>query len=1011
MMKPINETKPKNSSMQILRTVNNKQLKVNITQTWHIGIPKSESKKKKLTRINGQPAYDTLFINFNDIPSEIADELLVYCHTAKPDVDDISDAKKGLRHIAFRVVDINNGYEKASRGVRYALNFFESKGYKVPSLDKLLKKYTISPEGYEKLTQQTQEKWIELLSDLGKPETMELVDKYVKRFSKLFPHMYGHQLSFRNAQMIIAQKPDATLVMTEQNWKEVFNCTVNEGAQPIRYIGRFSDADTKTDDEIERYARSIGDEHYEKNNPLFKSHVKYDYRLGASASWAYCTVIGYDSSEVTPINKEDDWRETRYGMINNLTGEPNALTSSFYDSLGDMFGGDEDYSNLRAVLNDNAATAFRIAVLMLKGDPDNPRAEDGYDKNGYDQSAAKRFAAENKRLQQSMQASAVNGSNPVSNTGYIDLARKAISYLIDVMLQKQYSIAAKNVKGALLVKGVVGYALGIWDATSLSAVKGGNISRDELIGFSNIINDILTKVESQQANLLDRMKKAMKRIENMPKPDTTRQYQQAANESIVRGRLNEMKFDSITPGQLASLLDLNVVDDSDNEEYTEEFDEPDNTKADTQPNNDTEPLLEYYDKEKLDASEFMDSKNETYDKENDQLFVCGYPIVYQCTMFQNIPSIFANGFDRAFTGTHAGNMYGPGLYTTFKLTSSLNNLGRGAYGDTLVKMAILTKFNKFLIFDATVAQQVYGKNWKIKKQLEKLLGDDCNILKRNGTWDRVVHIKDYSGENAVTVWHEIGDERLINHGVGGFIFRGRNDGYVCVVRDFKSILPLAYKRKDDLTWRTDYFSQEIVDKVSRDVDFRTFVGDKLEDFQDTKKTNSELNKNINNYIKVKTSSGKYNFMITKTKKLLCPIDFDSASPFRENGMAYVEINDFGGNLLRGYVSKNGFHMREDINDFTPWKEFKKFAKQVGYINENVTYRVRWKIVDNKKSVTETKAKVMSEGYMECKSLKSAKDILAEACNGNLGKKAEHLSIEKKIGDEYKYLLKETNFQM
>ena len=327
-------------------------------------------------------------------------------------------------------------------------------------------------------------------------------------------------------------------------------------------------------------------------------------------------------------------------------------------------------------------------------------------------------------------------------------------------------------------------------------------------------------------------------------------------------------------------------------------------------------------------------------------------------------------------------------------------------------MVCLSKFKNYLIFDSTVAKKVYGKDWHISNQLRNLFGEDlCNKLKSEGLWGYITSRSEFTGNKARNIWNKIGDENLVRHEIGGFIFRGEYNGYVCVVRDFKSLLPITYSTDGGNTWNNEALTQDTIDAVAYDVDNRTFVGKDIDKYKDTNKVNSGFNKRINGYILVRTNDGKVNFLDINKKKL-SPIDFDNASPFRENGMAYVEITDpkyteaFGGEF-KGYVSKNGIHGTQNMDDCTPWNKFKKYLKSLGVLNENNEYRVRWKVTESKDDILSPK-KVISENTVQCSTLSKAKHVVNNIRERYKDNIIEHISIEENVNGEYKYMFKSTN---
>lgn len=358
-------------------------------------------------------------------------------------------------------------------------------------------------------------------------------------------------------------------------------------------------------------------------------------------------------------------------------------------------------------------------------------------------------------------------------------------------------------------------------------------------------------------------------------------------------------------------------------------------------------LKEYYaNNEGLSADDFKNTDNSVFDKQTGEEYICGFPVIYQVTSHSNIPSIFRNGFDRAFTGSKAGNMYGPGIYSTYRLSSTEKNVKHGGYGDTFVKMLVLSKFHDFLIFDRTMAKRVHGKMWHPKSQLIHFFGEeDVRKMQRTHLWHRLMSMDGLTANAALTVWQNVAsaigaenngnsDTYLIKHGCAGFIFKGGHDGYVSVVRDFKNCLPIAYSTDKGKTWKDDVFNQETVDTIFYDVDTRTFLKQDVDKFQDTKKTDSGLNKRINDFILLKRN-GKYNFMDIDHNILSPLVDFDAASPIRDNGLSLVAINDpkyveAAGEPFEGYISKNGVHYEEDPDDYIPWEQFNAWLKKIGF---------------------------------------------------------------------------------
>ena len=87
----------------------------------------------------------------------------------------------------------------------------------------------------------------------------------------------------------------------------------------------------------------------------------------------------------------------------------------------------------------------------------------------------------------------------------------------------------------------------------------------------------------------------------------------------------------------------------------------------------------------------------------------GMVTLYRVAFKNQLESLFKYGYNRAFTGTKGGNMYGPGVYCTFKLNDTIHNVKtKPEYGDCIVTMRLVGGFDKFIIFDENLARQTYG---------------------------------------------------------------------------------------------------------------------------------------------------------------------------------------------------------------------------------------------------------------------------------------------------------------
>ena len=271
----------------------------------------------------------------------------------------------------------------------------------------------------------------------------------------------------------------------------------------------------------------------------------------------------------------------------------------------------------------------------------------------------------------------------------------------------------------------------------------------------------------------------------------------------------------------------------------------------------------------------------------------GMEFVYCLGWSSNRHSIFKYGLSREFTGKGGGNMYGAGIYSTYNLEATINNLanhGARDYGDTIFKLGIIS-YERFFILDKSIAKRVYGENYHPAKQLEILLSkrpDILNKLKSSRQWSSIINtstqrtalnVQDF----LIALSGSLGksSNNIINElDIRGFIFHGNRDGDVAVIKDFKAAVPLAYSLDGGKTWKTDLVTQDTIENTAKDYDPIIFLG------KDTKNyIKPETYRFINGYMRVQRKSDrKYNLM-NKQHNLLSPYWFDSLSAMDENGFA------------------------------------------------------------------------------------------------------------------------------
>lgn len=145
-----------------------------------------------------------------------------------------------------------------------------------------------------------------------------------------------------------------------------------------------------------------------------------------------------------------------------------------------------------------------------------------------------------------------------------------------------------------------------------------------------------------------------------------------------------------------------------------------------------------------------------------------------------------------------GAAYGPGIYTTYTIDSSLKNANLTTYGSELLKGEM--NIANFLIFDYDLAKHVYGVNYRLIDQV-KMLGYG-NLLLNNRSYiendsERLDSIE-WSSDMAAAWSHRY---NLAQIGVPGLIFTGRRDGNVALAFRETLVVPKAHAYVDGKTYK------------------------------------------------------------------------------------------------------------------------------------------------------------------------------------------------------------------
>ena len=250
-----------------------------------------------------------------------------------------------------------------------------------------------------------------------------------------------------------------------------------------------------------------------------------------------------------------------------------------------------------------------------------------------------------------------------------------------------------------------------------------------------------------------------------------------------------------------------------------------------------------------------------------------------------INSLMKYGFSREYTGDNGGNMYGVGVYNVYSLRSS-NEKATG-YGRFIVKSYLLGGYKDFLIFNKDMAKKVYGEDFRIERQIEKLIPPKIaqEILSRFK-----LYMNDNSNCDEVrtsNIAHQIttflGD-KISQTKIRGIVYSGGHDGHCAFVRNFSEVIPHSYSKDNGRTW-IKAITDELIYRAGHDTDTEATLKNSV-DTGGKRKFDDVANRSINGYVIV-YKGGKSNYFEVATNKLISDVWFDFASNFDENGDAEV----------------------------------------------------------------------------------------------------------------------------
>lgn len=297
-----------------------------------------------------------------------------------------------------------------------------------------------------------------------------------------------------------------------------------------------------------------------------------------------------------------------------------------------------------------------------------------------------------------------------------------------------------------------------------------------------------------------------------------------------------------------------------------------------------------------------ESLNDLYEDSNNEL-----EYIYHCardsqTERSGYKSIFKFGFERYYIASGVGNMYGPGVYATTDLNSSVVNAHRGEYGKVIIK-ARIKSYDKFLIWNKDIAKRVYGNNWPIEKQLRLLLPPELfdKLAKINtnltdgGLINYLAKDRVHTSKAAVAFWGAFRDTRGSSNPynyIHGFVFRGERDGLVAVIKDVKNAVPTYFSKDYGKTWENG-MTEDTLKYAENSFDSEYHFGEKYNKTYPAEYGYAKVEKN-----------GRVNY-IDKNGKEISPVWFEGGSNFIEVIEGVIPMAEILYNDTPLYLASNG----------------------------------------------------------------------------------------------------------
>lgn len=300
--------------------------------------------------------------------------------------------------------------------------------------------------------------------------------------------------------------------------------------------------------------------------------------------------------------------------------------------------------------------------------------------------------------------------------------------------------------------------------------------------------------------------------------------------------------------------------------------------------------------------EFQKKMKDEEDNERNDNFNHDYVFVYSATSEKNIPSIMRNGQSREFLGTSGdkGIAYGLTISTCLNLKAALGNTGY-TYGNAIVKYALKGGFKNFLIFKNDVRKKYDPEHPTVYDELVSIIPKDVlpefkeALYKANcGRNPNFCRLEDYkkdcdsNGHPARCIMNAVFgspvgkindatyyDEQLYSKTrIRGIVFRSGLNGDAVMIRDYGSIIPVAYTLDEGRTWHKNEYLDDpkVFDRYNKNVDaYHAYRAEynKIHHFNNRQRCG---------YVMVEGANGA-NYMNVASDRHLLPVNVPSATHF------------------------------------------------------------------------------------------------------------------------------------